>query len=81
MAGAVEYIDCISAVWVRSPPPTSVLNMTLKCEMLSTYSLQLLPSLLWSGVEASNRFLSMSQIKLLDIRTVCKQITHAKLNC
>ena len=49
--------------------------------MRSTPSLPSLPGPLWSGVEAPDRILSIGQIELFDILTVCKQMTYAKLNC
>ena len=48
--------------------------------MQSSSSLSLLPGLLWPGVVAPERFLSMGQIELFDILTVCQQMTYAKLN-
>ena len=48
--------------------------------MWSTSSLTLLPVLLWPGLVASDRVLYMGQIELLDIRTLCKQMTNAKLD-
>ena len=50
-------------------------------EMRSTFSLPLLPSPLWPGVVVPDKVLSMGQIELFDILTVCKQMTYAKLNC
>ena len=47
------------------------------CEMPSTPSLPLLPALLWSEVVAPDRVLSMDQIELVDIQTVCKQMIYA----
>ena len=49
-------------------------------EMWSTASLPLLPGPLWPRVVAPDRILSMGQIELFDILTVCKQMTYAKLN-
>ena len=40
--------------------------------MWSTYLLPSLPGLLWPGVEAPNRILSMGQIEPFDILNVCK---------
>ena len=48
--------------------------------MWSTPSLLSLPGPLWPGVVVSDRVLSMSQKKLFDHVTVCKQMTYAKLN-
>ena len=42
--------------------------------MRSSPSLPLLPGLLWPGVVSLERVLSMSQIELFDIPTVCKHI-------
>ena len=66
-----------------------VLDMTLNnlivmlklWETWSTPSLPLIPGLLWPGVVAPDRILSMGQIELFDIPTECRQMTYAKLNC
>ena len=50
-------------------------------EMQSTPSMRLFPGPLRAGVEASDRVISMGQIELFDIKTVCKQKTYFKLNC
>ena len=77
----------------KNPPPTGVLNKTLKnlivmapeilkfSGMRSTSSLPLLPGPLSTGVVAPDRVLSMGQIELFDIYTVSKQMIYAKLNC
>ena len=44
-------------------------------EMWSTPSLPLLPGPLWPGVVETDRVLSMGQIELFDIHTVCRQMT------
>ena len=45
----------------------------------STLSLPLLPGPLWSGMVEADRILSMGQIELFDIQTVCKQMTCVEL--
>ena len=49
--------------------------------MRCTPSLQSLLGLLWRRLVTPERVLSMRQIELLDIKTVSKQMTYAKLNC
>ena len=48
--------------------------------MQSTPSLPSFPSPIWLGVVAPDRVLSMGQIQLFEIQTMCKQMTNAKLN-
>ena len=50
-------------------------------EMRSNPSLPLLPDSLWPEVVAPDKVVSMGQIELFDIQTMCKQMTYAKLNC
>ena len=49
-------------------------------EICNPLSLPLLPGSLWSADAALDRVLSIGQIKLFDILSVCKQITEVKLN-
>ena len=49
--------------------------------MQNTSSLPSLLGPLWPGVLTPDRVLSMGQIELVDIWTVCKQMTYAKLSC
>ena len=49
--------------------------------MWSAPSLALLPGPLLPGVVAPARILSIGQIILVNLLTVCKQITYDKLNC
>ena len=42
--------------------------------------MQSLPDLLWPGVVAFNRILSMGQIELFDFQAKCKQMTYEELN-
>ena len=46
--------------------------------MRSTPSLPWLPCLLWPGVVAPDRVLSMGKIELFDILNECKQMIYAK---
>ena len=74
-AGAVEYSDCTAAERVRLFP-NECSGYDIKqsdCEapkilklwgMQNTLLLPLLPDLLWPGVVAPDRFLSMGQIQL-----------------
>ena len=73
-------------------PPMNVLIYDSKQSdetsvMLKLWGMQntpLVPSLpdpFWPGVVAPDRVLSMGQIELSGIQTVCKQMTNAKLNC
>ena len=100
-AGAVEYTDCFSADGKDHPNECLVydtkqsnVEVPLKPEILgmrSTPSLPWFPYLLWFGVIALDRVLSMGQIELCILmlngiawnRTVLKfkLRTYAKLNC
>ena len=68
---AVEDIDFISAESNRNECPWLVTKQSdgefLIWEPWSTPSLHLLPGLLWHGVVAPDKVLSMSQIELFDI--------------
>ena len=57
--------------WVRLPQQVSWIWLW---GMQSTPSLSLLPDPLWPRVVRPDRVLSMGQIKLFDLLTVCKQI-------
>ena len=68
----------------------NVLYMTLKnlvtlelCGMRSTSTLPSLPGLLWSGVVAPDRILSMGQIEVNCVLMLLtdKRCNYAKLNC
>ena len=86
--GAVEYTDFISPVGLGFPNECPVYDtkqfdgeapvMLELWRMRRIPSLLSLPGQLWPGVVASERVLLMDQI---DIWTVCKQMTYAKLNC
>ena len=71
---------------IKTPPPKKSLHDTKLSDgeapvmlelwgMRRTYSLPLLPGPHWPGVVAPDRVLSIGQIELLIILTVCKQIT------
>ena len=89
-AWALEYTDSLSAL---RPPPNECPVYDIKQPdgeapvleiwgMWSTPSLPLFPGLLLPGVVGPDRVLSMNQIELFDIQTMCKQMTYAaKLNC
>ena len=76
-AGAVEYIDCISAERQGLPnecPGHDIKQSDSEAPVMlklwgiwSIPSLPLLPDPLWPGVVALDRVLSMSQIEMLDI--------------
>ena len=97
-AEAVEYTNCFSKEGWDTPPTTTtyILDRTLTSLMLVLWGMQSTPSLpsflLWLGVVAPDRVLSMGQIEqncLLMLnwiawntpRLTFKLRTYAKLNC
>ena len=62
------------AIWWWGFSPGALIDV--ECPFLP-----LLPGPLWPGLVAPHRVLSMGQKELFDIKTVCKQMTYAKLNC
>ena len=49
--------------------------------MRSNPALLLFQGSLWLGMVEPDKVLSMNQIEMFDIYTVCKQMPYAKLNC
>ena len=86
-AGAVEYTNCISAE-SKTLSATSVLDMTLNNLMVRFLWCWIfgesLPGLLWPGVVAPDRVLSMGQIELncvLRLNWIVWNITVLIFNC
>ena len=91
-AGAVEYTYCISISAERWLLPTSVLYM-MQNNLMGGSSIVALGNVEYTflaiaprftlarGLVAPDRVLSMSQTELLEIKTVCKQMTLAELTC
>ena len=91
LAGTVKYTHCISTKG-NTPPPKKCPGYDTKQSdgqvpiILELWGMQstlfsLLPGPLWSGVVSPDRVLSIGQIELFDIKTVCKQMINTKLNC
>ena len=83
-ARAVEYTDCISAnecsCYDTKQSDGKVPVMLALWRMQSSPSLPSLQGPLWLRVVVPDRVLSTVQVELLNIKTVCKQMTKAKLN-
>ena len=92
LAGAVEYINYISAEGLDSTPPTGIPDMTLikQCDYEAAVMLELWESTpwsplfsgpLWPRVVAPERVLSMGQMELFVCTQFKYQMTDSKLNC